>query len=158
IRIRSFGHARDRNDPLLQPVKIDLYRDWTTWPTLTTGAFSATTAGASVTATSIAGTCARLRSACACTDTAIFVTLRQQRTRICFLQHGEIESERRRVIVRSHIEPLRTQTEVGRREKPQILPTRIPRRPRCIRESIGNLLCLACLDVAHEDRVIQRTQ
>ena len=91
-------------------------------------------------------------------DASIFVAFRQQRTGFSFLQHREVQSKVFVVIVRSHVEPLRTQTKIGRSQKPEILSARIPRRPNGVGESISDLFRLAGLDVADEDRVIHRTQ
>src|SRR6185369_6702251 len=108
--------------------------------------------------TAFTGTRTGLRSARARTHPTILITLRQQRTRISLFQHREIQPKRRIVIVRSHVEPLRTQSKICRRKKPEILPTRIPRGPNSVRKPVSDLLRLARLDVADEDRVIQRTQ
>src|SRR6185369_14912230 len=155
IRVRPLRYTGNRNDSLLQSVKINLDHDWTTWSTLPAGGF---TAASTLTARSVAGARSGLRTACARANAAIFIALRQQRACISFSQDREIEPEGWRVIVGGHVEPLRTQTEVGRREKPEILAACVPGRPNCVCEPIGNLFGLARLNVAHEDRVIKRTQ
>ena len=86
----------------------------------------------------------------------ILVALGQQRPRLAFLQHREVQTEVLVVIVRRHVEPLRLQAEVRRREEPEILAARVPRRPHRVGQAVGDLLRLAGLDVADEDRVIQR--
>src|SRR6185503_1630283 len=130
------------------------------WPALASTRTARATTFTAAAATFTAFTRARtgLQSARARTNTTIFVTLRQQRACISLFQHREIQTESRIVIVRSHVEPLRAQSEICRREKPEILPTRIPRGPNGIRQPVSDLLRLTALDVADEDRVIQRTQ
>ena len=46
--------------------------------------------------------------------------------------------------------------EVGRREEPEILAARVPHRPHRVGQAVGHLLRFAGLDVADEDRVIER--
>ena len=91
-------------------------------------------------------------------DAPVFVAFREQRAGVAFLQHGEIQTKVFVVIVRSHVEPLRAQTKIGRGEKPQILAARIPRRPDCVGETVGYLFGFAGLDIADEDGVIHRAQ
>ncbi len=50
------------------------------------------------------------------------------------------------------------QPEVRRGEEPEILAAGVPGRPYRIGKAVGDLLRLAGLDVAHEDRVIERVE
>src|SRR5690349_21756267 len=167
-RILSLGHTRYSDDSLLQSVEIDLHRDWTTWftrrcslassLTFTTTSSRRARRRFAATATGRRIARARRRTSSSTANATILIALRQQRTLIALLQHREVETKVFVVIVRSHVEPLRTQTEIGRREEPQIFAARVPRRPHRIGESVSDLLRLTRLDVADEDRVIQRTQ
>ena len=74
------------------------------------------------------------------------------------LEHREIQAEVLVVIVRRHVEPLRTQPEIGRREEPQILAAGVPHRPCRVRQAVGHLLRLTRLDVADEDRLVERVE
>ena len=55
-------------------------------------------------------------------------------------QHRRVETERFRVVVVRHVQPLRLETEVGRREEPEILAARVPRRRDGVGETVGHLL------------------
>src|ERR1041385_8940966 len=109
ITVWPLRHARNRNYPLSQTVKIDLHRHWRTWTTWTSAAFTSTATTFART-TGVTRTCARLQPARACSNTTILMTLRQQWTRIRLTQNREVKSEIGLVIVRSHVEPLRAQT------------------------------------------------
>ncbi len=86
------------------------------------------------------------------------VALRQQRRRVGLREHGQVQSARLRTVVRRHVEQPGMQREIGRREEPQILPARVPRRRRRIGEAVGDLSRLAGLDVVQVDRAEQRLQ
>lgn len=86
--------------------------------------------------------------------TFVLVALRKKRARLTFLQHRKIQREVLVVVIRRHVEPLGSQPEVCRRKEPQILSTRVPRRPHRVGKPIGDLLRLAGLHVAYKYRVI----
>ena len=88
----------------------------------------------------------------------LFIALRQERRRIALAQHRGVEAERLGVIVVRHVEPLRPESEVGRREEPQILAARVPRRRHRVSQSVGHLLRRARLDVHDLDRLVERVE
>ena len=157
LRVLALRHAGDRDDALLQAVEIDLHGDRRARRArrLRAGLVAASAAPPRLAATAAAAAVRRRRRAA---DAAVFVALRQQRARLALLQHREIQPEVLLVVVRRHVEPLRLQAEIGRREEPQILAARVPRRPHRVGEAVGDLLRLAGLDVADEDRVVERVQ
>src|ERR1700722_11361849 len=109
------SHTRDRDDPILEAVEIDLhcYR-------------SACSRRGRIGIVASATASAAGRSG---TDALIFIALRKHGTRLAFFENGQIQTEIFVVIVGGHVEPLRFQTEIGGGEKPEIFSAGIPDGP-----------------------------
>jgi hypothetical protein len=88
----------------------------------------------------------------------LLVALRQQRRGIILREHHQIEAARLRAIVRRHVEQRRMQCVVGRREKPEVFPARVPGRRRRVSETVGELVRASRLHVIREQRTEQRRQ
>ena len=158
LRVLALRHARHRDDAVLQAVEVDLHGDRRAAARrsrLRAAASSGVATGrrlrpprppppppgparlpATPASSSLSGSSGSARPSSAPRGTA--ERLRRDRTTSC--------------------RATATQAEVGRREEPEILAARIPRRPDRVGEAVGDLLRLAGLDVADEDRVIQRPQ
>src|SRR5262249_14350266 len=152
-----------RNDALRQSVEVDLNVDRRARRarrlrgslSLRRVSGSGAGAGRSATASSTEAGAAAWRSAA---HAIVFIALRQERTGLAFLEDREIKPEVLVVIIRSHIEPLRSQSKIRRSEEPEIFSARVPGRPDGVGQPIGDLFRLAGLDVADKDRMVERIQ
>src|SRR5262245_48893276 len=163
LRVLTLRNPRHGNDSLLQSVEVYLNGDRRARRArrlrgrVGLGGVSRSIAGAgrSATASSTEAAAATGRRAA---HTVVFIALRQERTRLAFLEDCEIKPEVLVMIIRSHIEPLRSQSKIRRSEEPEIFPARVPGRPDGVGQPIRDLFRLAGLDVADEDRVVERIQ
>src|SRR5688572_9968579 len=141
-RILSLGHAGNRDDAFRQVVEIYLhcYR-----PTRATDGVGCSRLGWRP----IRPAGGRRRPLSPWRRYApVLIALRQQRCRLILIQDREVEPVVRLPVVRSHIEPLRTEAEIGRGEEPKIFAVRVPDRPYRVGEAVGDLFRLTRFGVA----------
>ena len=161
LAVLALRHAGNRDDALLQPVEVDLHghRHARRARRLSGGlilGFSSGRSGCCSTAAAAPATASTSRRDAS--HTQVLVTLGKERAGLALLQHREIQPEGLLAIVRRHVEPLRAKPVGRRREEPQVLAVGVPRGEHRVGQSVGHLLCLAGLDVAHEDDSVQGIQ
>jgi hypothetical protein len=155
-RVLGLADARHREDALRQAVGIDAHLHGGRLRAIGSDGRAASLSGA--TRPAARSTAAPTRGAATTrTNAGIFVAFRQERRRLVLAEYGEVQPERLRPVVRRHIEPLRSEPEVGGREKPEVLAAGVPRGPHRVGEAVRHLDALTRLHVrGHDDAVHRR--